>query len=117
MKKILLAAATLVLAFAGSAGAQTKPTIKIYLHPESTVPTAEVMKHLVNKCPNATITINSLKSDFMLRAGGWSGNYRFVVYRHGGTAVYSTETTLLSNAVKDVCKFINSPQASTAGSE
>lgn len=114
MRKIFLAAATLVLAFAGTAGAQNKPTIKIFMHPSSTVPTAEVMKHLVNKCPNVTITLDSKKSDFMVRAGGWSGNYQFVVYRHGGNAAYSTETALLSNAVKDVCKYMNSPQASAA---
>jgi len=46
----------------------------------------------------------------MLEAGGWSGSYRFTVYQHGGTAVYSTTTRMLSNAVKDVCRFVNVPK-------
>ncbi len=115
MKKILLSAATLalVLTFAGTAGAQAKPTVKIFISPNSRIPSADIMKNLVNKCPNATITLDSLKSDFMLEAI-WAGKYRFTVYRRGGTAVYATDTEWLSNAVKDVCKFINSPQGVAA---
>jgi hypothetical protein len=115
MKKILLSAATLalVLTFAGTAGAQAKPTVKIFISPNSRIPSADIMKNLVNKCPNATITLDSLKSDFMLEAV-WAGKYRFTVYRRGGTAVYATDTEWLSNAVKDVCKFINSPQGVAA---
>jgi hypothetical protein len=44
----------------------------------------------------------------MLDAVGWSGRYRFTLYRHGGDVVFSTTTQMLTNSVKDVCKFINS---------
>ena len=55
--------------------------------------------------------VASEKSDFMLQAWGWSGNYNITVFQHGGTAVYGTSTVTLSNAVKDVCHFLQSPQA------
>jgi hypothetical protein len=44
----------------------------------------------------------------MLYAGGWSGEYRFMVIAKGGDTVFATKTVLLSNAVKDVCRFLNS---------
>jgi hypothetical protein len=78
------------------------------LDPASTVPRADIMKHIVDKCPNVSFILDSRKSDFMLEAWGWSGNYKFTVFQKGGQAVYSTSTVLLSNAVKDVCKFVNS---------
>jgi hypothetical protein len=98
----------LTLGSAGAAFAQPKP-VKLYIAPNSIVPRPEIMKHLVDKCPNVSITLEPRKSDFMLEAWGWSGNYRFTVFQRGGTAVYGTSTVMLSNAVKDVCKFVNSP--------
>jgi hypothetical protein len=44
----------------------------------------------------------------MLEAFGWSGSYKFVVFKKGGEAVYSTNTVMLSNSVKDVCKYVTS---------
>ncbi len=82
--------------------------IKLVLSRRSNVDPVEIVKHLSKNCPNVTLTTDSPKSDFMLFAGGWSGNYRFMVIAHGGDMIYSTETALLSNAVKDVCKFLNS---------
>jgi hypothetical protein len=81
--------------------------LKIVLSRQSTVDPVEIVKHLSQKCPNVTLTSNPKDSDFMLHAGGWSGNYRFMVIAHGGAMIYATETSLLSNAVKDVCKFLN----------
>jgi hypothetical protein len=81
--------------------------LKIVLSRQSTVDPVEIVKHLSQKCPNVTLTTNPKDSDFMLHAGGWSGNYRFMVIAHGGAMIYATETSLLSNAVKDVCKFLN----------
>ncbi|MGH9746432.1 MAG: hypothetical protein ACRD59_10050 [Candidatus Acidiferrales bacterium] len=110
MKKIILF--TLLLLFfaaAGTAKADPKP-IKLFLSPASTISSADLMKHIVEKCPNVAMTLDSKKSDFMLEAGGWSGNYKFTVYQHGGVAVYSTTTRMLSNAVKDVCKYVNVPK-------
>ena len=40
--------------------------------------------------------------------GGWSGEYRFMVIAKGGDTIFATKTVLLSNAVKDVCRFLNS---------
>jgi hypothetical protein len=108
MKRILLgvlALLGLLLAVAGAPNAQPKP-IKLTLSPASTVPKADILKNLHSKCPNVTITLDSMKSDFMLEAGGWSGYYKFTLFKHGGEAVFSTSTSLLSNAVKDTCKFI-----------
>ncbi len=79
------------------------------------VPRADIMKHIVDKCPNVSFVLDSRKSDFMLEAWGWSGNYKFTVFQKGGQAVYSTSTVLLSNAVKDVCKFVNSQSARDTG--
>jgi hypothetical protein len=90
--------------------------LRIVLSRQSTVDPVEIVKHLSQKCPNVTLTSNSKDSDFMLHAGGWSGNYRFMVIAHGGNMIYATETSLLSNAVKDVCKFLNTqaPRGSTS---
>jgi hypothetical protein len=110
MKKILSGLFALWLMSAGVAQGQTK-TVGLYIAPDSTVAVPDIMKNLVSKCPNTTITIDPLKSDFMLQALGWSGNYKFTVFQRGGTAVYGTTTVTLSNAVKDVCHFLQSPQA------
>ena len=111
MKKyfILGFAMMLLAGVAPAANAQTagRP-LKIVLSRQSTVDPVEIIKHLSQKCPNVTLTTNPKNSDFMVHAGGWSGNYRFMVIAHGGDTIYATETTLLSNAVKDVCKFLNS---------
>src|ERR1700691_2340423 len=110
MKKILSGLFALWLMSTGVAQGQTK-TVQLYIAPNSTVALPDIMKNLGSKCPNTTITIDPLRSDFMLQAWGWSGNYKFTVFQHGGTAVYGTATVTLSNAVKDVCHFLQSPQA------
>lgn len=114
MKKFILGLAVLLLAglagVAPAAKAQSAPAqkrLKIVLSRQSTVDPVEIMKHLSQKCPNVTLTMNPKRSDFMLHARGWSGDYRFLVIAHGGDTVYATETTLLSNAVKDVCHYLN----------
>jgi hypothetical protein len=113
MKKSLLGFAMLFLvgvAPAVNAQSAGKP-LKIVLSRQSTVDPVEIIKHLGRQCPNVTITTNPKNSDYMLHAGGWSGSYRFLVIAHGGDTIYATETTLLSNAVKDVCKFLYSQPA------
>ncbi|HUO36218.1 MAG TPA: hypothetical protein VMU43_14610 [Candidatus Acidoferrum sp.] len=109
-KAIGIMALLVFLGCAGLAGASPRPTrpIKVVLSPASTVPTADIMKNLVNKCPNVSVTLNPKESNYMLAAQGWSGNYRFTLYQKGGAAVFATRTQWLSNSVKDVCKFINS---------
>jgi len=111
MKKyFILGFAMLLLAgVAPAANAQTAARpLKIVLSRQSTVDPVEIIKHLSRECPNISVTTNPKNSDYMVHAGGWSGNYRFMVIAHGGDTLYATETTLLSNAVKDVCKFLNS---------
>jgi hypothetical protein len=108
-KKGLLPIAMFAVISAAVATAQpaARP-LKIVLAPRSTADPVEVMKHFSQSCPNVTITTNQKNSDFMLFAGGWSGNYRFMLIQKGGDVLYTTETALLSNSVKNVCKFINS---------
>ena len=91
--------------------------LKVVLARQSTVPEVDVMKNFSDKCPNVTITTNPHSSDYMLYAGGWSGEYRFMVIAKGGDTLYATKTVLLSNAVKDVCKFLNSHPPAVRASE
>jgi hypothetical protein len=83
-----------------------KPPKKIFLSPASNISGADIIKNLSDECPNVSITNDSAKSDYMVEAR-WAGRYEFSVFRHGGDAVYGTETSLLHNAVKDVCHYIN----------
>lgn len=111
MRKMIVLGASLLslLLFAGAGNAKQRlgPPVKLVLSPASRVPAADIVKNLDDKCPNVTITLNSKDSDYMLDARGWPENYRFTLFRKGGTAVFATHTVLLSNAVKDVCKYVN----------
>jgi hypothetical protein len=114
MKAIRLSSFALVLFFAVGGTAISAPPqdgFRFFMSPRSYVPTSEILKNLNEKCPGSTIVLDPKKSDYMLEAGGWSGNYRFVVFRKGGEAVFSTQTVMLSNAVKDVCRFVKNDRA------
>jgi hypothetical protein len=109
-----------ILLLAGVAAARPKPKpqprpLKLVMARQSSVDAVEIIKHLSEKCPNVTLTTNPRHSDYMLYAGwgynGWGGNYRLMVIKHGGDTIFATETVLLSNAVKDVCRFLNSQPA------
>ncbi|HEV2617818.1 MAG TPA: hypothetical protein VGU63_14545 [Candidatus Acidoferrales bacterium] len=112
MRKMLIGISMLYLLLSAPAGiAKNQPkdqpkTVKLVLSPASTIPTADILKNLHVKCPNVSITLDSTKSDYMLEAGGWPGNYKFALFKPGGQAVFGTTTHMLSNAVKDVCGFI-----------
>jgi hypothetical protein len=112
MKTVALGLA--VLLFAGISAAAPKPeprSLKLVMARQSSVDPVEIIKHLDQKCPNVSITTNPRHSDYMLYAG-WAGNYRLMVIKHGGDTIYATETVLLSNAVKNVCRFLDSaPQS------
>lgn len=112
MKRGLTLAASVLslLLFAGVAHAKrpSYPPVKVVLSPASRVPSADIVKNMQQKCLNVTLTLNSKESDYMLDARGWPQHYRFTLYRKGGTAVFATSTIMLSNAVKDVCRYINS---------
>ena len=104
----VLAIPLLLVAGAIGAGPNRGHPVKLVLARRSTVPVVDVMKNLTDRCPNVTITTDPHRSDFMLYAGGWSGEYRFMVIAKGGDTIFATKTVLLSNAVKDVCRFLNS---------
>jgi hypothetical protein len=115
MKNFVLSLAVLVLGgiagVAPAAKAQSAPPppgrpLKVVLSRQSNVDPTEIMKHFSQKCPNVTLTTNPKRSDFMINAI-WAGNYRFMVIQKGGDTLFATQTTLLSNAVKDVCHFLN----------
>jgi hypothetical protein len=110
MKAIRLGSFALVLFFAAIAPTvkAQKNELKFFMSPRSNVPQADVLRNLNEKCPGATIVLDPKKSDYMLEAFGWSGSYKFVVFKKGGEAVYSTNTVMLSNSVKDVCKYVTS---------
>jgi len=86
--------------------------IRLLLSPGSNVDPVEIIKHLGQKCPNVVITHNRnpKASDYLLDAR-WAGDYRFQIVAHGGDTIYVTETALLSNSVKDICKFLNARPA------
>ena len=99
------------LTFAGTASAQDSAPppahpLKLVMARNSTVPMAYVMKDVSERCPGVTLTTNPQHSDYMLYAGGWSGQYSFMVIAKGGDTLYATRTVMLGNAVKDVCKFL-----------
>jgi hypothetical protein len=107
---LLLAAVPPAQLFAQRAAQPAGKQMKLVLARQSTADPIEIMKHLSQNCPNITMTTNSKTSDYMLYAGGWSGGYRFMVIAKGGDTIYATETVLLSNAVKNVCKFLDARQ-------
>lgn len=107
-----------LLAVAGMAKKAPKPPVKVLLSPASTVASADLVKYFQQRCPNVTITLAPKESNYMLEAGGWPGHYRFTVFRKGGDAVFATSTVFLTNAVKDVCKYVNrAPQAAKSGKD
>lgn len=111
--RLVLAASMLSLLFVAGAGYAKQrlgPPVKIVLSPASRVPAADIVKNLQEKCPNVSITLNSKESDYMLDARGWPEHYRFTLFHKGGQAVFATSTVMLSNAVKDVCKYVNAPK-------
>jgi hypothetical protein len=92
---------------AGDSSLPPGKQVKLVLARQSTADSIEIMKHLSQSCPNITLITNLRNSDYMLYAGGWSGDYRFMVIRKGGETIYATQTVLLSNAVKNVCRFLD----------
>jgi hypothetical protein len=109
MKKFIFGFAVLLLAVtAPLASAQyARRPLRLVLDRRSTVDPVGIVKNLGQRCPNITLTTNARESDYMLMAGGWSGSYRFLIVAKGGEQIFATQTVLLSNAVKDVCNFLN----------
>ena len=88
---------------------------RIVLTDKSDVPTADILKGVQKHCPNVSITNDATKSDYTLEAvkktrireGTEHDRFDLTVFDRDGKAVYSTETSGVGNAVKDVCQAIN----------
>jgi hypothetical protein len=110
VKKLILLLAIVMFAGVAGAGPDTPPgkSLRLVMQRRSNVPQVDIMKNLSEKCPNVTITTNPERSDYMLYAI-WTPDdrYRFEIIAKGGDSLYATKTILLSNAVKDVCHFLN----------
>jgi hypothetical protein len=84
---------------------QSRP-IKIALTSASTVPSADIVKDMADQCPNVSVTLDAGKADFTIEASKMRRRFKFTLFDRGGTAVFSTSTRLVANAVKDVCDNI-----------
>jgi hypothetical protein len=102
-------AVLLLFACAVTCGAQDH-TFRISLTGRSNVSTAEVGKSIDSHCPDMTITADPGKADYLLEAIDTDTEvavrYQFTLFNHNADRVFSTETRVLDNAVKDVCTFI-----------
>ncbi len=95
--------------------AQDSPKI-IALTEKSDIPTADIQKNIQKDCPSVSITNDASKSDYTLEAmkkssfanGTEKIKFDMTLFDKDGTAVFSTSTWFVSNAVKDVCKAIKS---------
>jgi hypothetical protein len=77
----------------------------------SNVSAAEIGKSLDKHCPELIITIEQQKADYLMEAintGAGAGRkpYKFTVFQPNGDRLFSTETSRLDSAVKDVCGYI-----------
>lgn len=78
------------------------------------IPTADIARAVDKSCPNVTLTRNAGEADYSLEVvGGDRTNphgqrlYKFTVFDKTGNVAFDTETRRLSNAMKDVCAFID----------
>jgi len=116
MTRLLLLAMTLLMC-AGTCRSQDHK-IRVFLTGTdqtqgniSNVPAAEVGKALDKHCPEVVLTIEQQKADYLLQAkdtGAGAGRkpYKFTLFGSSGDRVFSTETSRLDSAVKDVCTYV-----------
>jgi hypothetical protein len=77
----------------------------------SNVSAAEVGKGLDKHCPEVVLTIEQQKADYLLQArdtgaGAARKPYKFTLFDAISDRIFSTETSRLDSAVKDVCTYI-----------
>jgi hypothetical protein len=77
----------------------------------SNVSAAEVGKALDKHCPQVVLTIEQQKADYLLQATNTGAGvarkpYKFTLFDATSDRVFSTETSRLESAVKDVCAYI-----------
>ncbi len=107
--------ALVTVLMSGSTFAQKTP-VKIALTPSSNVSNADIVKNMTKHCPSVTVTIDALRADLTLEAvveaifagGVENRKFKFTLFDKEETAVFNTSTRYVSNAVKDVCKYIES---------
>jgi len=110
MRKFFFAFA-LVIWLCTALAAQANPT-RIALTPNSTVPSADIVRNLGSDCPDVSLTTDATKADFTLEAmqelnaNGHPIRFKFTLFNKDGDAIYSTATHRVANAVKDVCRAI-----------
>jgi len=102
----------LAMACSTTLAAQGSPT-RIALTPSSNVPSAQIVKHLRSSCPDVVLTTDLAKADYTLEAsesknaaGTRAFDFQFTLFNKDGDAVYTTSPRRITNAVKDVCTFI-----------
>lgn len=81
----------------------------------SNVSAAEIGKSLDKHCPEVVLTIEQSKADYLLQArdtgaGAARKPYKFTLFGHSGDRVFSTGTSRLDSAVKDVCVYLQKHQ-------
>jgi hypothetical protein len=107
----MLAQGFILVAFIVSVAYSQAHPIKLALTASSNVPSAEIVKDMAKRCPNVSLTPDLPKADFTMAAskatdiinGTDYGRYKFTLFDHQGSAIFSTSTQRLGNAVKDVC--------------
>jgi hypothetical protein len=93
--------------------AQSHP-VKIALTSSSNVPSADIVKDMAKQCPKVSVTLDATKADFTIEAsktvdildGTDYGRFKFTLFDRDGTAIFSTSTRRIANAVKDMCTNI-----------
>ena len=79
-----------------------------------------VGKGLDKHCPEVVLTIEQQKADYLLQAkdtgaGKARKPYKFTLFDATGDRVFSTETSGLDSAMKDVCGYIRKREISAKG--
>jgi hypothetical protein len=96
---------------------------KIALTTTTTVPVADLSRELGVRCPNVKITIDAAKADFTMEVVGGNHsapqkelrNFKLALFDRDGTAVFSSSTHGLGNAIKDVCGYTEKAKGASVG--
>lgn len=106
--------AFLALFSAISIGVQNTPR-SVAITKGSNVSTKDILQALQKECPNVSIADDESKSDFTLKArkrvnekGIEEGGFDLTLFDRDGKAFLRTSNLFLDNAVKSVCRAVNS---------
>jgi len=97
-----------------SIGVQNSPR-SIAITKESNVSSKDILQALQKECPNVSITDDESKSDFTLKArqrtnekGVEQQGFDLTLLDRDGRTLLSTSNLFLDNAVRSVCRAVNS---------